>query len=753
MSHPSSLCIGDFVSIMIVYARIQKTDLLEVCLQHDHPGLSIQSVTISPHIKILNIQQQKNLVYIQTSPFDLTQAYSIRIEDSEERPVQPDGVLDALFSEKELGHSRIQGKHVFRVFAPRARWAKLVLFRSTEDRCDRQIDMKRMDDGTWEVGLQDIDTFLYYGYRLDGPDDETELFDPSVILADPYSKAVATRNHFLHPARTLLHVPEDFDWEGDQRLSLSQQDLIIYEMHVRDMTLHASSGIARELRGTYLGLTADKGPGGLQHLLRMGVNCVELMPVQEFGNIEVDYKNEDLEIYNDWNVYERNHWGYMTSYFFAPESYYATGANLKPNQVIGEDGRAVTELKSLVKTLHQNGIAVIMDVVYNHVSQYDLNPLKYIDKKYYFRLDKNQHLLSESGCGNDFKTERPMARKLMIDSLLYWMKEFHIDGFRFDLAVMIDDGTLKELTETLRAVHPNVILIAEPWGGGRYDLQKFSRLGWGAWNDIYRNSIKGENPHNGLGLIFGYLWGGKTDEDIKSCILGSKQSKGGPFLDAAHSVNYLESHDDYSLGDFIRIGLKETLVDQPVKDLEMHARLSSEQMKIHKLAALILMTSQGPVMMHAGQEFGRSKVIAKVKLKDAAPGFIDVNSYNKDDETNWINYDHMKYNQELVDYYAGLIAIRRNFSCLRRADEGHFHFMETSLPMTFLYQIRQPGQSESLVMLNCHSDEIWSVKLPQGKWHVLVNEHKAWHQPLQPCLEETVNINPGTGMVVSRSLQ
>ena len=214
-----------------------------------------------------------------------------------------------------------------------------------------------------------------------------------------------------------------------------------------------------------------------------------------------------------------------------------------------------------------------MDVVYNHVSNYDLNPFKFIDKKYYFRLDENGEFITGSGCGNDFKTERPMARRLIVESLLYWMREYHIDGFRFDLATLIDGKTLDVITLETRRLNPDVILIAEPWGGGKYGQEEFSRRGWAAWNDMFRNGVKGQNPRDGQGFIFGKWQGGNSPESLRHYIAGTLRTGGGPFYRAAHSVNYLESHDDETLGDFIRIGTGEVKEDQVVADVDVNAAL------------------------------------------------------------------------------------------------------------------------------------------------------------------------------------
>ncbi|MBN1780136.1 pullulanase [bacterium] len=735
---------------MIIYAKIQHSDLIEVCVQNGH-NLSIQDFSIVPDLRILELKQEGDVYYLTTENCDLTSAYQLKVKGAGEKSIEPDGILDGFFSSKSLGHTVNGTLHYFRLFAPRAKWVSLVLFSSIRDHCDHQIRMHRDEDGVWETSLDNLGDWKYYGYRLDGPDDETEIFDPSVVIADPFSRAVTTLNHFLHPSKSLLYPPEKFDWEDDAWIAVPMADLIIYELHVRDMTMHASSGVHADLKGSYLGMIDKEGTGGISHLLKLGVNCVELMPIQEFGNIEVDYRNEHLDVYNDWNAYERNHWGYMTTFFFAPESYYATGSSMTPHEVNGQDGRAVAELKTMIREFHRHGIAVIMDVVYNHVSQYDQNPFKFIDKKYYFRLDQDQNFLSESGCGNDFKTERPMVRNLIVESLIYWMTEYHVDGFRFDLAPLIDSGTLSMLTKALRELNPDVILIAEPWGGGRYDLSGFSRLGWGAWNDLFRNHIKGQNPFNGLGLIFGYFWNNQNITYIYNLISGSLQKGGGPFREVGHAVNYLESHDDHSLGDFIRIGLHEVDPKQPVKDMAAHILLSEKQMRANKLAALCLFSSMGAVMIHAGQEFGRSKVIAQSGKPGTNPGFIDHNSYNKDDETNWINYKHMEANRDLVDYYAGLIRIRRKYLNLKTLKRTAPRFLQSPNPLLLAYKLDCIQDRQILFLINCHPDESVTVSLHEGPWQVLADERKAQDTPLRRLNSGTVTVQSCTGMILMRN--
>jgi len=441
----------------------------------------------------------------------------------------------------------------------------------------------------------------------------------------------------------------------------------------------------------------------------------------------------------------------MTSFFFAPEAYYASGATMNPGAMTGAEGRQVEELKDLVKAFHKAGIAVILDVVYNHVSQYDQNCFKLADKKYYFRLDANQNYIATSGCGNDFKTERPMAQRLILDSVRHWMEEYHIDGFRFDLAAMIDWDTVDLITLEARKINPDVVLIAEPWGGGKYDPAGFSQHGWAAWNDQFRNGIKGQNPENGQSYIFGRYLGDLNREAVKRYIRGTLAAEGGLFQQSSHAVNYLGSHDDHAYGDFVRIGSGAVRPDQVISDPMANARLTTEELKISKLGALILFTSQGAVMMEEGHEFARSKVIARSEAPDTMIGRIDHNSYNKDNETNWLDYRHAALNQELVDYYKGLIRLRKRYAAFRSTPPPAIHFTDGDNPFALSFQIRRadnPDRRDLLVLLNGHREEMTRFILPEGQWRILVNGEKAGDEPQERRVEGELVLPATTGMVL-----
>ncbi len=667
--------------------------------------------------------------------------------------------LDSLYSDKPLGCIVETGKTTFRVFAPRATEVKLVLFDKAEDETGKEILMKRDPDGVWEHTEPGELYGKFYGYKANGAPGKNEMWNPNIVVADPYSKAVATKNTYRHPAKTLILDPR-YDWEGDTWvIPQNHNELIIYEAHVRDLTAHASSEV--EKKGTYLGLVEKGKTGGLDYLKSLGINAIELLPIHKFGTIEIPYRDSSVlrEGYpiNTWNPYARNHWGYMTSYFFTPETYYATDGTLAPNKMNGTDGRAVRELKDMVKALHKENIAVILDVVYNHVSQYDYNCFTYLDKFYYFRTDSVANFLSLSGCGNDFKTERPMTRRLIVESIKYWMTEYHIDGFRFDLAAMIDFETAKAIYQEAKKINPNVILIAEAWGGGEYEPHLFSDIGWASWNDQIRNGVKGQNPDNGLGFIFGKFQGNNNVRSLRSFITGTLREDGGLFQQKEHSINYLESHDDHTLGDFIRLGLHEVKHDTVITDLDKHALLSSKQLALNKLAALFLFTAQGPVMIHEGQEFARSKVIVPTDAPDKHIGRIDHNSYEKDNATNYLNYAHAKLNSELVDYYKGLIALRKANPIFSSAPKAAVKFIDAKDTLVVAFKLEKEeynkiAQKKSdydfLVVMNGHMRKSVDFLLPDGNWQLIANDKKV--SLLEPIgvVKNRVSVPASSGLIL-----
>jgi pullulanase len=655
--------------------------------------------------------------------------------------------LDKFYSTKKLGSFTQDGKTIFRLFAPTAKKVTLVTFTSTDDEKGNNFEMSADKNGVWETILDGEKYGMLYGYKVSHSDNKA--FNDLPLCVDPYARAVASFNTYFNPRRSIVVKENDYDWEGDKWIGRDWRDLIIYEMHIRNMTRDSSSEVSEP--GTYKGLIEKGKKGGISYIKSLGVNTVEIMPTQEFGNIEAPFNKSLNGKNNTWNPYEINYWGYMTGAFFAPDAYYSeTADHIEWNKWSGESAKQIKDFKDVVKAFHKEGIGVVMDVVYNHISEYEIGNLKEIDRNYYFRLDAKGNFISESYCGNDFKTERPMCRRMIVESILFWMKEYHVDGFRFDLGKLIDWKTVEEITREAHKINPHVIFVCEPWGGG-YDPMGFSLRDWASWNDQIRNGIKGENPFNGHGWIFGNWYGNNNPDRIKSYVNGTLvKDMDGLFQKKEHSVNYLESHDGYTLGDFIRIA---TGIDpnNQVIDINKFVELSPLQLKLNKMGALFLLTSQGIIMISEGQEFARTKVIPIIKgIEDECAGKIDHNSYNKDNSTNYINYKHADMNGALLNYYKGLIQLRNKFSAFRRAnyEEVSFYDMNNN-PFALGYSVKHNGE-QFVVLFNANRENSEEFSLAEGDWEILVNPEKAGVESLGKASEK-ITVESSSGFVLKKS--
>ena len=482
-------------------------------------------------------------------PVDLTAALAVRWTDdagAEQAPLRPGEFFFQLKSHVPLGallDSRVNGgETTFRLFAPRARAVRLHIGNNLK-KLDEAVsyDMDRRSDGAWEARLNGNLHGWFYWYTLDGPRNVFGLFDGNRRILDPYALAAVGRDGpgiVLDRARL---APGDRGFRTP-----AWQDLVIAEAHVRDLAR------PEERRG-FTGLRKWVESPDF-HLARLGVNAVELQPVQEF----------------DSATPEEYHWGYMPVNWFAPASSYA----LAPEQA-----SQVRELQELVAAFHRRGLAVLFDVVYNHAG---LPPhLMCIDKLYCFEQDGAGNLANWSACGNDVRTRAAMVRRLIIDSLTHLIEVYGADGFRFDLAELIGVEVLREIETALKRVKPDVVLIAEPWSFRGHIAQDLRTTGFASWNDGYRNFMRE------------YVRGGGTREKFEYFL------KGSPGLFAAwpaQTVNYTESHDDKTWIDAITENADGSGLQPTLNDIR----------RTHLMGAM-LMASIGIPMLAAGQDFLRSK--------------------------------------------------------------------------------------------------------------------------------------------------
>lgn len=486
------------------------------------------------------------------APLELSEAHVVlwKDADGEQRvPLRPEGFFHRLKSDQPLGALVEGNETIFRVFAPRARRVRLKLLARLDEADDAYVfPLARHADGTWEIRLNRDLHGWYYWYFVEGPNDAHGHFDRTFPIVDPYAKALVGRDG---PG---LVLRDDFVGEAPRRFKTpAWQDLVVAEAHVRDLLAKAPLELSPMERRGFAGLAKwIRRPDF--YLKRLGVNAVELQPVQEFDDRDPD----------------EYHWGYMPVNWFAPESSYATAPT---------EGSQVREFREVVQAFHEQGMAVILDVVYNHVGE--PNHLLFLDKHYYFETDRHGHLSNWSGCGNDTRCRSAMMLRLIVDSCIHFIRVYGVDGFRFDLAELIGLEPMRRIEAALKAVKPDVVLIAEPWSFRGHLAGALAETGWASWNDGYRNFIRD------------YVHGAATREAFEYFL------KGSPWYFArwpAQTVNYSESHDDRTWID---------VITENSDGNGAHPTLG-DRTRTHLMAA-VLFASIGIPMIASGQDFLRSK--------------------------------------------------------------------------------------------------------------------------------------------------
>ena len=582
-----------------------------------------------------------------------------------------------------------------------------------------------------------IDEFEY-AYRVDGPycPEKGLLFDKNKILLDPYAKAVAGQrtwgirwDHTYH-ARV---VKDRFDW-GDMPQSKKELcDLIIYELHVRDFTHHPSSGVQH--RGTFSGLM-EKIP----YLKELGINAVELMPIFEFDETMNSRTVDGRQLLECW--------GYNTVGFFAPNSSYAAA---------NEHNQEGTELKTLIKALHDNGIEVILDVVFNHTAEGNEKgntfSFKGFDNNIYYMLTPDGNYYNFSGCGNTLNCNHPVVQQLILECLRYWTINYRVDGFRFNLASILgrnEDGSPMNNPPLLRtladdSILSNVKLIAEAWdAGGLYQVGSFPASGrWAEWNGRYRDSLRS------------YLKGDSWNAwDAAWSISGSGDLYGG-YYDNTHSnyagynscVNFLTCHDGFTLYDLYAYndkhneanGWNNTDGANDNRSWNCGAEGETDDPEVLSLrrrmirnACAVLMCSRGTPMFLAGDEFGNTK-------------FGNNNSYCQDNITSWLDWRMLEKNKDLFEFFKFMIAFRKKHPVIHKQlptsvcgmDPIHTHNLnaeETDIPrdartfcVSFAGYDKEKGKDDLIyVAVNTFWEDV-TITLPnlhrRGAWHLSVNTY------------------------------
>lgn len=620
---------------------------------------------------------------------------------------------------KDLGATWSKDKTVFRVWAPTAESVEVCLYESGYPNLSDQLERIPMTsdvNGTWVAEKSGDLNGTYYTYRVTIDGTSTEA-------CDPYARTTG-----VNGKRAMVIDLDSTDpkgWEQDTNPHAGERitDAVIYEGHIRDLTVSENSGVTN--KGKYLGLaeTGTKTPEGiatgLDHMKELGVTHLHILPMYDFGSVD-----ENMKFGNIYN------WGYDPVNYNVPEGSYATDPY---NGAV-----RVAEVKQMVQTLHQNGISVVMDVVYNHVYNASEFCFNKIVPGYFSRIREDGSYSNGSGCGNDTASERSMVRKYIVESVLYWAEEYHIDGFRFDLVGLLDTETINEIVETVHAVKPDVIFYGEGWSmdtavtkdvimATQFSSKRTPDFAY--FNDTIRDALKGSVFDS---KAVGFVSGGIDKESaIERCFIGHDAWCPSP----SQTINYASCHDNNTLFDRLQYSREDAS--------------RADQIRMNNLAAAIVMTSEGVPFLQAGEELLRSKV--------NEDGTFNENSYNAGDAVNAIDWSCLSSDEyaSVFAYYKGLIAFRKEHPVLRLATaeevESHVNKIPELGKGLVGFEINGDVEGEAAdamyVFFNGNADAA-SVTIPEGKWNVYISADAAGTEIQKTLSGGEITVDPISALVL-----
>lgn len=607
------------------------------------------------------------------------------------------GLESYVYRGDDLGVAYGAQGSAFKLWAPTAKAVSTLLFDNATNESHRSVPMQSDADGMWSA---------YVGGNLDGKYylyDITRDGSGPVRVIDPYARGSSANS-----GRALIYDSRKTDpdgWDQDKFVSLNNNvDAVLYELHVRDFSISRSSGVSDEKRGKYLGMVeaGTKSPEGektgIDHLIELGVTHVHLLPVFDYGTGDERQKADGYTWYN---------WGYDPVLYNTPEGSYASDPDGTARQ---------REFKEMVQAFHQNNIGLVMDVVYNHTFETGRGRFSVFDKilpHYYYRMEASGAYANATGCNNEFASEKPMARKFIVDSIMYWMREYHVDGFRFDLMGALDRETMLEAYRAAKEINPSVIFYGEGWSiehvlpADRMMTQRYVEgTGIAAFNDGIRDNIKGDGHNAGAqGFVQGARPPNGGMERFLLNIKGESTGKGDGMavFSPNETVNYDSCHDDYCLWDKLQLS---------TPDVPEGSRIDMD-----KLAAGIVLTAQGVAFIHAGDEFLRSKN-------------RNNNSYNNLTD-NTIDWSLKAKHRGVFDFYRGMIALRRAHPAFRMTDramvERSVEFAKVVPNNLVEYAIKNHANGDSwrniLVIYNGNRD-VRTMKVA-GDWSIVADENCA----------------------------
>jgi pullulanase len=641
-------------------------------------------------------------------PFDVCRPIQVRAGSGPWRTVYAREVLsDPVFfyAKDDLGSRWTKERTAFKVWSPVSSKAEVLLYKTTKSPVWKTIPMKRNAQGVWYAVVPGDLHGVFYNYRFESYGETRYAADINgyAASADAQRTMVVDLTQSNPPG-----WPAPRPFKGRR-----PTDAVIYEIHVRDLTSHPNSGVSTELRGRYAGLV-QKGtrvPGtsfatGFDYLKDLGVTHIQLMPIQNFNPAHSGGYN----------------WGYETTLFNVPEEQYAVRRNV-PLETLRETKRTFMDFQ-------RAGMGVVMDVVYNHTvpSEGEWSAFWQTVPYYYFRNNDRGDNLNESGVGNAVHDERPMVRKYIRESLIFWLKEYRVDGFRFDLLGMFTPETVRELVDTIHKANPDAVVTGEPWTGGgptRFGKGAQRSMPVAVFNDNFRNTFRGELD----GTWPGFAMGGPMDRGaLERAVAGAIDD----FAEQpGESLNYVSAHDNLTFMDRIERSIPNA--DDMTKS------------SVVKLAYAGVLLSQGIPFLEGGVEIGRTKG-------------GNHNSYNAGDSANQYDWQRAVRFTDLRDYVRGLVALRKAHPAFRMASRDLIKSALTfvsadQLPaQTFAYRLdgSKAGDRWKDILVILHGGrERTDMRLPEGEWNVVVNAECAGTTPLGTATG-TLKLEPLSAVVLFR---
>lgn len=634
-----------------------------------------------------------------SSDLDLGVTYRVEHPYFGSRELVPGGVFGSqAFYERyhfdgDLGARYTKSGTTFRVWAPTAKTVNLVLYESEKDNSAERIEMTPGEKGTWSAYLAGDQHLTVYNFEAVLSDRTNEAVDPYAVAATLNGK----RGVVVDLART---NPQGWGKVAKPKFSGRHTDAVFYELHVRDLSIDPNSGISNANRGKFLALTESatttpdgKTKTGIAAIKDLGITHLQLLPIYDYASVDESNPNQ----FN---------WGYDPLNYNVPEGSYSTQPANPVNRIV--------ELKTTVQSLHQNGIRVVMDVVYNHVFDVGSHSFERLVPGYFFRTNPDGTWANGTGVGNEVASERSMARKFIVESASYWAREYRLDGFRFDLMGIHDLETMRQVRDAVSAIDPDFIVIGEGWNMGnvlaaeekanQLNASKLANIGH--FNDTIRDGIKGSVFD---GADQGWATGKLANrERVMSGIVGNIDYGGGigggwGDIEPGQSVSYVEAHDNLTLYDKLVVSVP------GASDVQLG--------QMHRFASSIAILAQGLTFIHAGQEFLRSK--------DG-----DTNSYKSPDSVNALRWSQRAVHSDSVDYFRALIQLRLQHPAFRMISKqqirSNLKFFETGTEV-IAYEINGAAVGDSwsrIIVIHNAADGATNFNLPSGNWNLVSDGKK-----------------------------